>query len=335
MKRFLLLCLFFSRAIAADEVEPDYKALTIKLRETLLAEGYGPRPGALFNVERATKTKETWCFLGDSGVVGQAQKNVSQHLLRKNRPCDRIYHLGDMVYPTGITSQRDPALRERFLAYHEPFSVPFFYVLGDHEYYGLKITPWLDVAKGYGNLNFPFYFYGHDSGGVCLVAADTTPFYRGRMSDPKAIEQMEWFERELPKHLGKCSFKIFVGHHSFETMNSERKPPKDEYKAPLREFFEHHVLGKFDVIFSGHDHALAYIGNFKGTEQYVSGAGGKYTKAGDDRMDFEHYVGHAGPGAIYLDIFNRKPFRGEIRIMALEGKVLNKKRLVFRKSYRK
>lgn len=240
----------------------------------------------LAGFERKAKSeKETWCFFGDSGVPGLAQQNVSNLLVKANRSCDRVYHLGDIVYPTGITSGKDPALRTNFLQYQAPFHVPFSFVLGDHEYYGLNIDPWIEVAKAHKNLYFPSYFYGHNIGGVCVIAADTTPFYRGRHDDPKPKEQIEWFEKEVPKYLRDCSFKIFIAHHSYDSLNTERKPPKDDYKEPLRKFFENNVLGKFDIIFTGHDHALAFVGNFKGTDHYISGAGGKYTKDSDDRMD--------------------------------------------------
>lgn len=50
-------------------------------------------------------------------------------------------------------------------------------------------------------------------------------------------------------------------------------------------------------------------------------------------MDFKNYIGHGGPGLIYLDILNTKPFQAKLRMVVLEGPNLNKERLIFEKKY--
>ena len=48
-------------------------------------------------------------------------------------------------------------------------------------------------SKAHKNLEFPFYFYAKKFGSVCIVAADTTVYYRGKKGDPRIKEQSAWF----------------------------------------------------------------------------------------------------------------------------------------------
>jgi hypothetical protein len=332
MKLLVTLSLF-AVAISVLAEKPNYTELYFKMKAGVLKQPYPVAPDKLLSLESEKISKnERWCFVGDSGVEGLAQESVAKSVYGEIK-CNRVYHLGDMVYPVGIKSPADPNLKTRFLNYHKPFKLPFYFVLGDHEYYGLDVSPWTTVAQSYTNLNFPYYYYGHNVDGVCVVAADTTPFYRGSLTDPRTSAQMKWFEKKVPSFLKDCSFKIFISHHSYDTLNTKRKPPLKKYKASLRTFFEKNVLGKFDVVFSGHDHALAYIGNFKGTDQYISGAGGKFTSNKDSRMDLKSYKSHKGPGLIYLEIVNKKPFRGAVKMVTLEGKKFNSLKIVPLKKY--
>tara|TARA_R110002072_G_scaffold534_2_gene3558 strand:+ start:99780 stop:100775 length:996 start_codon:yes stop_codon:yes gene_type:complete len=331
MKLFLIIFAF--PFFAVDASDPDYTKLYKEMRKGILAKGYGSIPAKLWEeVSNFNKAGEKWCFVGDSGVATKAQQKVKGELIDGEK-CNRIFHLGDLVYPIGIKSIRDPALKTRFLDYHSPFKVPYYIVMGDHEYYAQLVSPWLKVAQENQNLEFPFYFYGKKFGGGCVIAADTTIFYRGKPGDPKIKEQLDWFKNYIQPRLNNCKTKILIAHHSYATMNEKRRPPKKEYKKQLRNFFEKFVLGKFDLILSGHDHALAYVGNFKGTEQYITGAGGKYTKASDMRMDFKNHIGHKGPGLITLDISKFDSLKMNLSILALEGDNLDKKRIIFSKKY--
>ena len=331
MNIFLIIIFLVSNQLFAKD--PDWTQLYKEMRKGILTQSYGEIPKNLWeDISTYKKEGERWCFVGDSGVPTKAQEMVRNKLVVGEK-CDRVFHLGDLVYPVGIKSKNDPALNERFLKYHAPFKIPYYFVLGDHEYYALKVSPWLEVAKTHKNLEFPYYFYAKRFGSVCVVAADTTIYYRGKDGDPRMTEQTAWFKKNVAPKLKGCKKKILIAHHSYATMNNKRRPPKKKYKKLLRDFFEQNILGKFDLIFSGHDHALAYIGNFKGTDQYVTGAGGKYTSPTDTRMDFENHVGHKGPGLIVLDISRFTPFSGIVRVLSLEGDNFDKKRLVFTKNY--
>jgi tartrate-resistant acid phosphatase type 5 len=209
----------------------------------------------LFNIPSALAYK--YCFFGDSGMGNSGQLKVAS--LLESRGCDEIYHVGDIIYDTGIKNENDPKLQSRFFKYYQRLldkGVKFHLAIGNHDAQG-NTKAWEIVATKHKNLFFPAHNYlVQDERGLCFVVFDST----------KIGSLLEGFLAKLD--LSKCHYKIAVAHHPY--LSSGRH---GDSGGSRKRFYEKWIIGKYDAYITGHDHNLSYEGAVKGTHLPVSGAG--------------------------------------------------------------
>lgn len=213
------------------------------------------------------------CLMGDTGMNSNEQAQVAKALGEED--CDNIYILGDIIYPDGLESLEDPLIEENFFRYYRPVHLkgkaPVFHIaLGNHDYAG-DPDVWTEMAKTNPMIYAPARYYLQEFSGVCILTLDTNlPI--GITRALRQFGQLSWLQSIQKKMNRKhCPLKIALGHHFYK--NSAKKRHGDA-KGHVKRFLEDHVIGQFDYYLSGHEHVLSYEGNERGTELYISGAGG-------------------------------------------------------------
>jgi predicted phosphodiesterase len=220
-------------------------------------------------LSEATQTK--LCFVGDVGTGKKAQARVALALAKEN--CHQIYMLGDLIYPSGISGVDDPELEDKFLKYYRPImqqeNGPHLQlILGNHDYRG-SASAWKKVAQLHPKLVFPHYYYLQQDSGLCVVNLDSNAF-KVLLYYPRALGQHNWLQ-QLQKHLqDHCKLRIALTHHPYAIQGGQHAPAS----GLLKFFFERAVIGKFDLLISGHEHIQIDAGSFQGTRQLITGVGG-------------------------------------------------------------
>lgn len=214
------------------------------------------------------------CFIGDMGDGSESQRRVAGALSEEN--CDRIFVVGDVIYSKGIESADDPLLKERFVSIYEQVTTsgkkpPFSIVLGNHDFAGNE-KAWIDVPKIYPWVFYPHYYYLQKINAACFVAMETD-FYAGPFRLESLIQK--WWLGKIQDEMKDCQLKVLFAHHPYVG-----KRPATGW---LKDIYEELVVGKFDIVVTGHDHILRDMGKKDGTHFFISGAGGQYE---DNRPGF-------------------------------------------------
>jgi len=292
---------FLSAFTSVNAEHHEYiKTFIQKYREGHLYNKYSPMPAKVNKLIVYSNGQENnvFCFIGDTGgdmgnpkeinPAGKMQVDAASLLIYHsqsnfNDRCDQTHFLGDIIYPVGIQKE-DNGQREKVLFFdvYNPLlgsnKNPIYLAFGNHDYYG-SVEKWFDYRKIYQNLRIPYYFYAEKIKDLCLVTIDTNPIYEhgydiqdenkkvtGKVDVPRYHEQMKWFLNIRPE-LNQCRFKVLLGHHPHKSVRDS--------KVALKDFYEKYIVGQFDLIVTGHDHHLSYVGNERGTHMFISGGGGK------------------------------------------------------------
>lgn len=243
----------------------------------LLIQACGKPKGTIFEDNSlAQEELVKICMTGDMGKDTELQEAMAEALGRGD--CDRIFFLGDLIYPKGIDSVDDPELDDKFLSYYAPLlekdpELVIGLILGNHDHAG-DPSAWLDVGKKFERIYFPNYYYMIDYGGLCVVALDTS-FYYYEKKVLEATEQTVWLTR-LQSRLKKCDVKVAITHHPFK--GGGYAGDEDDWeraKGQLKVFLDSYVIGNFDLHVAGHVHIVADDGKDEGTRMLISGAGGE------------------------------------------------------------
>lgn len=220
-----------------------------------------------------TLTKKDFkiCMVGDPGTGKESQKDVAK-LLRREK-CDSIHFLGDLVYSKGIQTTKDENLEEKFLDVYEDIGSPgsVNLTLGNHDYDG-NPTAWIAVAKENPQYFFPNPYYILNLNGVCITHIDTNLYLRPAFS-LQGETQTKWLEQSEPRMKKECQRTIAITHHPFRNHGRHGNAT-----GVVLDFLNKHVIGKYEFLFSGHEHQLADEGVDKGTRLFVSGAAGSSNK---------------------------------------------------------
>lgn len=201
------------------------------------------------------------CAIGDTGTGGEEQKLVAEKLF--DEKCQLILHLGDIVYPIGIKSVDDKDVENKFFKYyrrHLKDGAQMLLTMGNHDRYLSGIVkPWQEIAKKTEGLVYPHLFYHYRLDNICIFSLDSNDFWD---------EQTDWMNKEVD--FNGCDLKVGMTHHPYKSSGSHGEPP-----GRIKRFLKETVIGKMDVLVSGHDHNLADEGEIEGTTQLVSGSGAK------------------------------------------------------------
>lgn len=210
------------------------------------------------------------CFIGDTGQNSPTQRQVAKALLKEN--CHAIYILGDIIYPSGLSSDKDPQFKTKFLDYYEKIAQsghrPKIHILlGNHDYRG-DPDVWKDLSKSYPFIVAPARYYFQAFGDICIASLDTDP-HKYFFQFIRAMSQNSWLD-DVHEKLQSCDLKIALAHHPYLSSG------KDHGNATgrIKNFLEENVIGKFDYFIAGHEHIMSYEGEVKGTKLFISGAAG-------------------------------------------------------------
>lgn len=248
----------------------------------------------VFPKEQETSQYLTFCFVGDTGHVTEVQKKVANSLSISS--CNVIWHTGDIIYPDGISSKKDPRFVTNFL---EPFSevfkkdVPFFLTLGNHDY---KKEPqaYIDIAKENPLIIYPNNYYFKDYKKLCFFALDTTIFDKLYLFYLRG-KQSKWLKMKKEDTYDSCKFSVVVAHHPLFS-SGDRK----EATPQLARFLGKEVFGSFDLYIAGHNHVLADEGERQGTRQLISGTGSVPGGSPDQQLEGRFNV--ETPGFLRIEI---------------------------------
>lgn len=207
------------------------------------------------------------CVTGDAGYASSSSPNTAQAAVGKamdRAGCTHVIALGDNFYPRGVESASDSKFKTLFEAPYQRLlarNVPFYMVLGNHDYQG-NTQAQLDYALTHANFVMPARSYAFEIDSLCFYVVDTT-----RMS----LDQVSWLKTQFLRG-EKCSYKIVMGHHPILSSGVHGNTGGD-VAALLKP-----ALDSADLYLAGHDHHMSDEGTFRsGTRlvrQLISGAGG-------------------------------------------------------------
>ncbi len=214
---------------------------------------------------------------GDTGTGDQNQKDVAAAIAAYglSSPLNFAVLLGDNFYEAGVASADDDQFRTKFEEIYSlgGLDVPFYAVLGNHDYYGneqAQIDYYL-ANQAASNWNMPDYYYAFTEqipGGtetIRVYMIDTNIL----LKDPvRADEELSWLEAELGA--STAAWNVVCGHHT--VYSSGAHGSTGDVKALLEPLFRAYGV---DLYLCGHDHDLEILKPQGGVSYAVSGSGGK------------------------------------------------------------
>jgi tartrate-resistant acid phosphatase type 5 len=217
--------------------------------------------------------------LGDWGIDTPAQAAVASAMkgyVEKNGiALDAVLLLGDNFYVDLEKGVEDPAWKELFERRFDRkgLDVPFYAVLGNHDYSGGKAQIQLDYAKRNPGSRFkmPARWYRADLPGerplVALIALDSN---RGSLGKEKWPEQARWLESELSK-VGEIPWTVCFAHHPL--FSDSVHGDEDDLQEAWGPAFKKNDV---DFYLAGHDHALQHLQIPEWPMSFLVSGGGGY-----------------------------------------------------------
>lgn len=215
------------------------------------------------------------CFIGDTGTGNEIQHKVAQMLSEEK--CHSIHFLGDIIYPNGLISEKDPQFENKFMKYYGPVASkdhkPMLnLVMGNHDH-RRSINHWITLSRRHKEIFFPHPYYLIRMNDICLVHLDTD-YYRLLSNFFVGMAQMNWLDK-IEDEVASCKLKFALTHHPYNNTGKKHGPSS----GWLRNFLRNNVIGRFDYMISGHEHHLSDEGVERGTRMLISGAGGNTERA--------------------------------------------------------
>ncbi|MFZ5480361.1 MAG: metallophosphoesterase [Myxococcota bacterium] len=225
--------------------------------------------------------------VGDAGTGDDNQIAVADGMraVCETVGCDFVVYLGDNFYADGIGAADDAQWQEKFEVPYTGFDVPFWAVLGNHDYGGNggAFEAWrTDFQVAYTEVsdkwNLPDQHYAQRIGDVTLFGLDSNAIVWGQGAD-----QTPWFQEALAA--STTTWRVAMGHHPLVSNghhgNAGVYDGLVDNGVPFRDFMQGEVCGNVDLYLSGHDHNLQWLDGGCGTTQLiVSGTGGKTSSLG-------------------------------------------------------
>lgn len=276
----------------------------------------GPRPDASAPPSDAgmpdggmpPDTSVRFVVMGDTGEGNTAQREVAVAIrdLCAREGCDFVLLLGDNFYESGVESVTDPQWTTKFEEPYRDIELPFYPVLGNHDYggnlFGIRQGGLgnefdrgpIEVAYSAHSTRWemPATHYAMRIGDVGIIALDTNSILWGNIENG---DQRAWYAEALREVEG-ARWVILAGHHPY--LSNGRHGNAGSYEsievggvelpnplpilngASVRNFFDDLVCGTVDIYFAGHDHNRQMIDEpdaLCGAHIVVSGAGAKTT----------------------------------------------------------
>lgn len=269
--------------------------------------------------------------MGDTGDGNVDQRRVAVAIrdLCAVEGCDFVILLGDNIYDAGVGSVDDPEWDTKFVTPYADVDLPFYAVLGNHDFGGSLLVP----VPGLGNefdkgqvevaysqvskkWRMPATHYTFRWGHLGFIALDTNSIL---WDDDTYGDQAAWFATAKAE-VADAEWTFVLGHHPFKSNGTHGNA--GDYDAPelagvivpnplpiqngddVKTFFEDVVCGTGEVYFSGHDHSRQWLDEADllcGTQMIVSGAGSKVTDL-VDRGNATFYEDATEPGFLFVDV---------------------------------
>jgi hypothetical protein len=243
--------------------------------------------------------------IGDTGSGVQGQLDVASAFEAKCKlsGCDFALLLGDNFYYSGIASVTDPLVKSRFEDVYRNIDIPFYVVLGNHDYGGGGTG--FDKTQAHNEVLYsqvstkwkmPSEYWHRVEKHVEFFGLDTTAQERGS-SGAQATDVTSWIAAST------ATWKIALGHHPYRSNGPHGNAGTEA--SGVRDFFEANVCGKVDFYFCGHDHSRQWIAEPCGgsTELIVSGDGSWATELpGKNKVHFQA----SSLGFVYVTIEGKK-----------------------------
>jgi hypothetical protein len=226
--------------------------------------------------------------IGDAGKGNQGQLDVANAIAAKCAAsgCDFVQLLGDNIYDSGVDSTTDPQWQEKFEIPYAAVDLPFFVVLGNHDYGGNGAG--YEFGKGQNEIDYtavskkwrlPAAFYHHAIKHVEFFALDTNMAMYAMAGNQESTVP-GWVAAST------ATWKIGFGHHPYRSNGPHGNagdydgvfiPPADG--SLVKNLIDAAFCGQVDIYLSGHDHTLQWLADTcDGTELIVSGAGASSTE---------------------------------------------------------
>ncbi|RMH44157.1 MAG: hypothetical protein D6689_03070 [Deltaproteobacteria bacterium] len=279
--------------------------------------------------------------MGDTGEGNQAQADVAAAIAATcaARGCDFVVLLGDNIYDSGVDSVDDPQWQTKFEQPYRDIDLPFYVVLGNHDYGGSLFgfdqgglgnewdkgpieVMYSDVSDKW---EMPATHYTFTWGNVGFIMLDTNSIL---WDDTTHGDQREWYAAALAEVAG-ADWVFAAGHHPY--LSNGRHGNAGNYESievggveipnPLpvlngdhvKAFFDDVVCGTVAVYFAGHDHNRQWLdapSALCGAELIVSGAGAKTTPFSDPAPNAAHWQDDSTEGFLYV-VVDRNTFTGQ------------------------
>ena len=279
--------------------------------------------------------------MGDVGEGNAAQSEVAEQirLYCAVEGCDFVILLGDNIYDSGVDSVTDDQWRTKFEEPYTNLMMPFYPVLGNHDYGGVVgVCPLCTEQGGLGNefdvgpieveytassmkWTMPSTFYTFQESNVGFVMLDTNSIL---WDDTTNGDQLAWYRGAVADlRAAGADWIITSGHHPYRSNGQHGNAGTYESfevggveipitgLAPMldgrsvQSFFESYICGDADVSFSGHDHNRQWIDEptaCGGTELIVSGAGAKVKDFSGPTRNATHWQDASTPGFMHVTI---------------------------------
>lgn len=226
--------------------------------------------------------------IGDTGKgnTGQTQVGAAMAQWCKTHGCNFAVMLGDNIYPSGVDSVDDPQWQTKFEVPYQDLDIPFYAVLGNHDYGGNGAGTEFD--KGQHEVDYtavstkwkmPAKVYTRIDGNAEFIATDTNMQMFASVSSSNDAQQ----RIDVAKWLADSTadWKIVIGHHPYLSNGPHGNAgdydglsfvPVTNGKG-VKKFADEVWCGKADVYLAGHDHSRQWlVDTCLGTELIVSGS---------------------------------------------------------------
>ncbi len=239
--------------------------------------------------------------MGDTGEGNEAQAAVAGAIRDKCAAdgCDFVVLLGDNIYDTGVSSVDDPQWQDKFEIPYADIDLPFYVVLGNHDYGGSGLGTEVDkgpIEVEYSDASdkwtMPDTHYTFTWGNVGFIMLDTNSIL---WSNTTHGDQREWYATALAE-VSNADWVFAAAHHPLRSNGSHGNAGSYESieiggidipipipfldGAAVKSFYDELVCGTVDIAFAGHDHNRQWLDEpdaLCGAELIVSGAGAKLT----------------------------------------------------------
>lgn len=298
-------------------------------------DGTGPAPDPNPGADAGANPDPTgeparFIAVGDTGDGSEGQYAVAAAIRDKCAVdgCDFVLLLGDNIYDGGVTDIDDPQWQSKFEQPYADIDLPFYAVLGNHDYGGNLLGV---NAGGIGNefwkgpvevaytdrsskwvMPATHYTLVHKNVGFIMLDTNSIMW-----DDTSNGEQVDWYSTAL-LDVADADWVFAIGHHPYLSNGSHGNA--GNYEAieiggadvanpvpvmdggSVKSFFDDVVCGTVDAYFAGHDHTRQWLDEpnaLCGAEMIVSGAGAKVT-AFSDRGNATHFADDQREGFMYV-----------------------------------